>query len=242
MAFPELMQALKAEVLGWCGDHPHLPAQHFLAVQRMTELQARPVAPATILTSISRAVDQKMLILKSVADEDLSALHAIMRMLDADGCYILLASGDEAYHRFLTRAAAQYPNLVFLNGYSGRCAELLYANGDLFLMPSSYEPCGISQMLAMRDGQPCVAHAVGGLKDTIQHNRNGFLFEGDTLHAQVLDFLKQVAAALEIKRTAPPAWEKIHKSAGEARFEWIDSARQYMQTLYGLTRSGHESR
>ena len=45
-------------------------------------------------------------------------------------------------------------------------------------MPSSYEPCGISQMLAMRRGQPCVAHAIGGLRDTIRDGETGFLFDG----------------------------------------------------------------
>lgn len=232
MAFADLMQGLKSEVLGWCGHHAAVPTAHYLAVQRMTDLQQRPEPPETLLTSVSRAVDQKLLILKSAADDGPSALEAVMRSLGDKGCYFLLATGDESYNRFLTQAAARHSNFVFLNGYSGRCADLLYANGDLFLMPSSYEPCGISQMLAMRDGQPCVAHAVGGLKDTIRHGQNGFLFAGEHLEAQVAGFVEQVAAALEMKKQSPEKWQNLRRSAAEARFQWRDTAESYLHKLY----------
>ncbi len=232
VAFPDLMQALKREVLGWCGAPGAVPAAHFLAVQRMTELQQRPSPPETLLTSVSRAVDQKLLILKSAAGDGPSALDAILGMLGDKGCYLLLATGDDGYNRFLAQAAARHPNFVFLNGYSNRGADLLYANGDLFLMPSSYEPCGISQMLAMRDGQLCVAHAVGGLKDTIQHGQNGFLFTGDRLENQAAGFLEQVAAALEIKQQSPERWQSMRRAAAEARFRWRDSAEAYLRELY----------
>ena len=74
--------------------------------------------------------------------------------------------------------------LGLLRGYSDALARALYAAGDLFLMPSSFEPCGIGQMLAMRDGQPCLVHHVGGLRDTVLDDETGFAFSGDGLTAQ----------------------------------------------------------
>lgn len=233
-AFADLIQDLKNEVLTWTGAHVHVPTPHYMAVQRLSDLQRRSDPPDTIMTSISRAVDQKMEIMRARTEEGTSALERIMQTIDPGICYLVLASGDESYHRFLTLVSARYPNFVFLNGYSDHCADLLYANGDLFLMPSSFEPCGISQMLAMRDSQPCVAHAVGGLKDTIRHEDNGFLFNGRTLMQQADNFTATVRAALDMKRTYPDAWQKIRRSAAESRFLWADTARQYMADLYGF--------
>ena len=61
-------------------------------------------------------------------------------------------------------------------------------------MPSSFEPGGISQMLAMRAGQLCVVHGVGGLKDTVTDNVNGFVFDGLTSRAQASNFVAKVTA------------------------------------------------
>ena len=148
----------------------------------------------------------------------------------------LLGTGDEEYEYFLTRLGSRYDNFIFLNGYSDQCARALYANGELFLMPSSYEPCGISQMLAMRDGQPSVIHAVGGLKDTVQDGINGFVFSGRTLTEQVDNFVRTALAAVALKQNAPDQWSLICDQAVRSRTSWDESARQYLQKLYGADR------
>jgi starch synthase len=131
--------------------------------------------------------------------------------------------------------SVRYRNLLFLQGYSDRLAELLYSSGDLFLMPSSYEPCGISQMLAMRAGQPCVVHAVGGLRDTVTHER-GFPFSGDTPTRQATSFVAAVEGALSLRATDDKAWRQIARAAAAARFEWGSSAARYVSELYGVER------
>jgi starch synthase len=128
--------------------------------------------------------------------------------------------------------SALFENFIFLNGYSDECASALYANGDLFLMPSSFEPCGISQMLAMRDGQPCVVHKVGGLKDTVEHGVTGFTFTGDTVPEQVDNFVKTTLEAIALKRHHPESWRKICKNASSVRFLWKDSLQLYIDKLY----------
>ena len=99
-------------------------------------------------------------------------------------------------------------------------------------MPSSFEPCGISQMLAMRDGQPCVVHAVGGLRDTVRDGVTGFQFRGRSQRAQARQFVDTVASALAVKQDDPPRWRKICERAAEQRFTWEAAARQYGQKLY----------
>ncbi|MFP3534593.1 starch synthase, partial [Burkholderia sp. SIMBA_042] len=75
-----------------------------------------------------------------------------------NGRLIVLGSGDKKLEQLFTTAMARNSNLLFLKGYGQGVGDLMYQLGDLFLMPSSFEPCGISQMLAMRAGQPCLVH------------------------------------------------------------------------------------
>ena len=99
-------------------------------------------------------------------------------------------------------------------------------------MPSSFEPCGISQMLAMRAGQPCLVHQVGGLKDTIIDRENGFSFSGDTLQMQSEALLSCFEKALTLRREQPKQWQQIASNAKAARFTWSQVANEYLSKLY----------
>ena len=115
---------------------------------------------------------------------------------------------------------------------------LLYPNrqnvtfGDLFLMPSSFEPCGISQMLALRAGQPCLVHGVGGLKDTIIDNETGFVFFGDNLNCQIDGLLNKVSQAVDCYQHDQAHWQQLKVNAKQARFSWQQSAERYIRDLY----------
>ena len=159
-------------------------------------------------------------------------LEAILKGIGHQGYLMMVGSGDRDYERWLTAVAARHANFFFLNGYSDRLARALYASGDLFLMPSSYEPCGLSQMLAMRAGQPCVVHAVGGLKDTVRHAVNGFTFEGLKLEEQVDRLVETTLAAVAIKRGQPEVWQRVCREAAATRFTWSDTAERYLTDLY----------
>jgi starch synthase len=104
-------------------------------------------------------------------------------------------------------------------------------------MPSSFEPCGISQMLAMRDGQPCVVHAVGGLKDTVRDRVDGFSFTGRTLQERVDRFVQTTLGAVSMKREDPGQWNKIRENALSTRFPWSQTARAYLEKLYAGPRA-----
>jgi len=231
--FPGLCTTLKSAISGWLAGKESVPVAQFLAYARLTDPAYYAKPPSVLLTSVSRLTDQKMLMMKSHGSAGKSGLEEILRMLEnVDGRYILLGSGDWEYERYFSDMSARFDNFIFLNGYSEKCAAALYANGDLFLMPSSFEPCGISQMLAMRDGQPCVVHHVGGLKDTVTHNHNGFAFTGDSLVQQVDNFITTTKNAVTMQKNAPNEWNKICRQAARERFSWQKSAARYIQDLY----------
>jgi starch synthase len=87
-------------------------------------------------------------------------------------------------------------------------------------------------MIAMRHGQPCLVHAVGGLKDTVADGHNGFAFRGKSLRAQVDNFVRTASKAIAIKENKPAKWRRICATAAATRFRWQDSAAQYIAKLY----------
>jgi starch synthase len=232
----ELLSIIQSDAARWASKKTALSFTDFTAFRTLEKLQAARSKPSFIAVSISRVVDQKMLLLKAPGSDGKTGLEKILKSIGPKGLYILLGTGDRDTEIFLTEAAATHSNFLFLNSYANKAAEALYASGDLFLMPSSFEPCGIGQMLAMREGQPCLVHRTGGLRDTVQPGINGFGFEGATLHAQVDAMAAALDAALKLHKENPDGWEKIREAAAAARFLWAGSAKQYIDRLYSPTR------
>lgn len=177
------------------------------------------------------------LLLEPVKDQESHQRSALECLLDeiGDGVFILLGSGDERYEKFFTRMMAHRENFLFLRGFSEPLAESLYVFGDLFFMPSSYEPCGISQMLAMRAGTPCIVHRVGGLRDTVEHEVNGFAFTGSTRFEQARAMLEAVRHAMVVRKQ-PEKWLSICAAAPASRFSWDAATARYVSELYSGSR------
>jgi len=224
-----LIDMLETQLHEWLASNPE-NAAHQLAMERIAAMPKR--RPHHLLTSIGRLVAQKATLL---LHEDASGKSAIQRIADETGkkgVIVVLGSGEAAFEARLLDVARQTPNLVFLCGYSEALAEPLYRAGDLFLMPSSFEPCGISQMLAMRRSQACVAHAIGGLSDTISDQETGFLFNGATPGLQADAFVRVTLAALTLRTDDPLRWQDIRDAAAAQRFDWAQSAQQTASALY----------
>jgi starch synthase len=231
--FAEALGVLKEAVLGWSAGTSTAATAHFLAHSRLAAWERLARRPAVLLTAVTRAVEQKLFLMKAPVSAGPPALHRVLAELrPAGGGFILLGAGEPEYERFLTDTSARFSNFVFLNGYSDEAARTLYAAGDLFVMPSSYEPCGISQMVAMRHGQPCVVHRVGGLKDTVADGVSGFSFGGQNAAEQAENFVSACARAVRCRLTAPAEWEEIRRRAAAARFSWDDSAAACIERLY----------
>jgi starch synthase len=227
-----LVDELRGEVLNWIAEEGVVSAAHAIALERLRTLApSRDPAPL-ILTSVSRIADQKIFLLRATGTDGVSGLESILNAIQDLGVYFFLGTGDKEYQDYLVAASARYPNFVFLNGFSEACANALYASGDLFVMPSSFEPCGIGQMLAMRDGQPCLVHGVGGLKDTVSHKVNGFVFQGETVQQQINALRETCEQAVILWTSHTDRWEAMRISAAAARFLWDDTVDAYVSQLY----------
>jgi len=229
MDWPALLAAMNEQVAVWRDASPLNPA-HDLAAKRLARLTE--TRPDVLLVSIGRLVAQKATLFAATTGDEQVALDQIAAELGARGMLIVLGSGEPGYEQSILDMAKRNENILFLHGYSESLAEPLYEIGDLFLMPSSFEPCGISQMLAMRAGVPCVVHGVGGLKDTVADERDGFVFCGDDLQSQAAAFVAATRRALALRRDKPEAWRSICERAEHTKFAWSDSAAVTIDCLY----------
>ena len=229
-SWKQLVEILRQEVLSWIAGSDSVDAGAYVAEKRIAELPKK--RPGIIATSVGRVNEQKLGIFRQPAAKSALAIDRVLAALD-DGLLIMLGSGDPEYERFFVDRSVQHPNLLFLKGYSDPLSAALYSAGDLFLMPSVFEPCGISQMLAMRAGQPCVAHAVGGLRDTVKSS-NGFPFDGQNPRQQAEHFVREVAAAIDLKQSRPNRWKAIVSAASSERFSWDKSAKAYLSEVYAF--------
>ncbi len=229
-----LKELASTTVRGWLEKQPG-EGMHELALERLASLRRR--RPMHVLTSVGRVVDQKMRLMVADTDAGTVALKQVLDDLGDRGVLFLLGSGEKRYEDALYDIAKNAENLVFLRGYAEAFGQALYDAGDLFLMPSSFEPCGISQMMAMRAGQPCVVHGVGGLRDTIEHGVTGFVFGGDSPTELANNFVSCVGDALTLREEHPNRWHRICAAAKKVRFDWKTSAEQYVGLLYDHARN-----
>ncbi|HBF47779.1 MAG TPA: glycogen synthase [Shewanella frigidimarina] len=214
--------------------------------QLLKNSQVVPDTDRFLLTFVGRLTEQKMLILlqpfidaegQTTTKTVLDVIVESFKRHQPRGVFMLLGSGDLHIAKALQATAARYDNFLFLHGYDEALSEQLYQSGSLFLMPSSFEPCGISQMLAMREGQPCLVHGVGGLNDTIIDNVSGWVFNGETLAAQAQALVERVNQVFELYGS--DTWQQVKHNAAKQRFSWDDVAKQYLAKLYVTNANDH---
>ena len=231
--WPALLQLMREQLPLWIAREAALASAHYLAQRALDRLD--DTRPRMLITSVGRVTEQKIGLLRQPTSQGIPALHAVLETLGEDGMLLMQGSGDPESERFLSEASVRHPNLIFLRGYSDALANSLYRQGDLFLMPSSFEPCGISQMLALRAGQPCLVHHVGGLRDTIEEGKTGFAFDGDNPTAQADALLAALKRALKRFSGKSGQWQRLRKTAAAARFTWDKSVDAYIGQLYRIS-------
>ncbi len=161
-------------------------------------------------------------------------IDIIPALVEKDVGVVILGEGDSEYEAGLLNLVERYPgNISGLVGYTEEMAHKIQAGADIFLMPSRYEPCGLTQMYSLRYGTPPVATAVGGLKDTIipfpREDSNGFIFDNPTSE----DLLKTLKLAIELFEDKKE-WSKLQIRGMKADFSWKRSAEIYVKTYQSL--------
>jgi starch synthase len=161
-------------------------------------------------------------------------ISALEKLMDLDIALVVLGQGDEKYVRILNSAAEMYPKqLAVKASVSPALTHKLAAGADIFLIPSKYEPCGLSQLYGFRYATVPVVRATGGLAETVfpynpeTQEGNGFLFKEYSASAMV----DAVREALKHYRT-PRRWKRIMQSGYKENNSWRRSARKYAN-IYG---------
>jgi starch synthase len=236
LSFYDFMELARLELTRWIGKSDRVSGADFLAMRSLDHWIAEGRRrPSLWVTSVGRLTAQKVGLLTQRLGDGRSCLEHLLDVLKDGELLLVLGSGDTALESFFAESASRRPQLLFLRGYSDELSEQLYAVGDLFLMPSSFEPCGISQMLAMRAGQLCLVNKVGGLADTVENGKTGFVFSGASALAQAEALLKRFAEALTQIREHPRKTRSMRKAAASKRFEWQVAAETYLSELYTIT-------
>lgn len=189
-------------------------------LQRELSLEANPKAP--LIAMITRLTEQKGLDLVKCVWDDIMA---------CDAQFVVLGLGEEDYVRFFEWQAQRYSGRVAARFMmDDALARRIYAGSDLFLMPSRFEPCGLSQMIALRYGTVPLVRETGGLRDTVRpYNRytgegTGFSFANYNAH----EMLYILRWAIECYKDNE-IWSGLVKRGMRCDFSWSASARDYLR-------------
>ena len=177
---------------------------------------------AFLIGIVSRMTDQKGFDLVAyIMDEMLSTMNVQLA---------ILGTGESRYESMFHYFQNKYPDKVHAHiGYSEERAHQIYASCDAFLMPSLFEPCGLSQLMSMRYGTVPIVRETGGLKDTVEpyneyeQTGTGFSFNNYNAH----DMLHVIQYAQRVFETDKDSWCGLMKRGMEQNFSWGTSARKY---------------
>ncbi|MBO1900955.1 glycogen synthase GlgA [Leucobacter weissii] len=171
-------------------------------------------------------------------------LEALPGFIGAGGAVVVLGSGDPGYEHGLAQLAAAHPRAAGVRiGYDEALSHRMYAGGDLVLVPSRFEPCGLTQLYGLRYGAVPVVAATGGLRDTVvdatperlaDGTATGFSFgEDGAIDAAGLRAALDRARELHADREA---WSRLRERAMRAPFGWAASAARYAGLFEELAR------
>jgi starch synthase len=191
-----------------------------------SDLDGKRVAKATLATRFALDGDRPILgVVSRLAEQkgiDL-LVAAGHRLVAAGWSLVLLGTGDPYTEAAAMSLAADHPGTVAVRiGFDEELAHLIYAGSDALAVPSRFEPCGLSQMIAMRYGTLPVVRATGGLRDTVDHGRTGFVFE----HASADAVAGAAAEAMNAYRDTA-RWRTMMVEAMGQDFSWARSAARY---------------
>jgi starch synthase len=214
-------------------SYDHLSFEH--KIFNKTDLQREmglPQKNVPVIGIVSRLVEQKGL--------DLIAEIA-SQLFSNNVQLVILGNGDRHYEEIFRKLQNSHGyNTAFFRGFNEALASKIYAGSDMLLIPSIFEPCGLSQLIAMRYGTVPVVRATGGLADTVQDYSpengcgNGFVFKeynGSSLYHAII-------RALSLYIESPKKWRELARHCMDMDFSWRQPAKEYLEVYhkaaYGL--------
>lgn len=193
------------------------------ALQAELQLAADPAVP--LLGMVSRQVDQKGIDL---------VIEALPILLARNLQCVMLGTGEARYEQALRALARQYPGkLTVIIGYDETLAHRIIAGADFFLMPSRFEPCGLTQLYSLRYGTVPVVHRVGGLNDSVTDADAAALADGRATGV-VFEPANSAALVQAVERgivlyQKRRAWQALRRHGMQQDFSWQHSAAEYQQ-------------
>ncbi len=185
-------------------------------IQRMFGLPQNPYRP--LIAMISRLVYQKGLDLVDFAKFEL---------MNQPADFVFLGTGEDGYQNMLIWTSNNSSNIRAWIDFKPELSDMLYKASDMFLMPSLFEPCGISQMIAMKFGSVPIVRAVGGLDDTViaypNDKATGFKF----LAYDAQSMVNEIKNAIWTYYDRKDDFKNIVKNCIKTKFRWEDSAQKY---------------
>ena len=206
---------------GYDVENPAGKLQNKRALQKHFGLSGDAGGP--LFGVVSRLSEQKGLDL---------VLATLPALIDAGGQLVLLGSGDAALAQAFSAMAAQYPGQVAVHlGYNEPLAHRIQAGCDFLLVPSRFEPCGLTQMYAMRYGTLPIVRRTGGLADSVRDGETGLVFDAP----EAWDLLAALHRAHALY-AEPDTLHRLRTQAMQEDFSWQRAAfgyRQLYQRLLG---------
>lgn len=192
-----------------------------LCKQALREELGLPQKKVPLIGIISRLTDQKGLDILAVVLEEL---------LNQDLQMVVVGTGDRRYEDMFNYFQGKYPNKISSQmRFDLGLAQRVYAGCDMMLVPSQFEPCGLTQMVSMRYGTVPIVRETGGLKDTVipynEYTGKGLGFTFTNYDSE--DLKNAIYRALYVYRDRKKAWQKIMLAGMKADHSWTKSAREY---------------
>ncbi len=212
---------------------PALPANYSADTLSSGKAACKAALQKEVGLAVKKDVPLMVMVTRLAGHKGLDLLCHIARQLmrEEDAQLLILGTGEKQFEEFFRGLAAEFPDRVAAKiCFDLNLAARIYAGGDIYLMPSKSEPCGLSQMNAMRYGTVPVVHATGGLKDTVssvdENGKGGLGFTFQSYNAD--DFLAAIKRCLNLYNNHPRLFRSLQKRDMQQDFSWDKPAAKYM--------------
>ena len=198
------------------------------SIQKKFGLEVEPEFP--LFCSVARLVEQK----------GIELIRQILPQLMNLGIQLIIfGQGEQKYVDYFKECQKRYPGqLGFSDEYSEQMASEVFAGADFYLMPSRFEPCGLSQMMAMRYGTVPIVHETGGLKDSVRpYSRFDGIGDGFSFaNYQSKDLYLAVVEAAKVFFADQPTFSALRRRCMEKDFSWVRSSQEYLRMYCDIYR------